>query len=60
MVPCILSPVSSLSRGYLEGGHQRIAIKVGMVESGLILSVCILSKKCSKRGGEGETYVGIE
>ncbi len=54
MFPCILSPVSILSRGCLEGGHQRIAIKVGMVESGLKLSVCVLSKKYSKGGGEGD------
>jgi hypothetical protein len=56
----MLSAVSILSRGCLEGGHQRIAIKLGMMESGLILSVCAISKKYSKGGEKRETYVGIK
>jgi hypothetical protein len=59
-----LSAVSILSRRCLEGGHQRIAIKLGMMESGLILSVCALSKKYSKGKGRNgikhKTYVGIK
>jgi hypothetical protein len=48
----MLSAVSILSRRCLEGGHQIIAIKLGMMESGLLSSVCALSKKYSKGGGE--------